>query len=161
MRDAPAPPIAGTTIDGAPFDLADLRGRPVIVNFWGPTCVPCREEFPLFLQELEERGADGLTIVGVLMYDPPGPARDFMREYGASWPTIDDPDGALRAAYRALARPQSYFIDAEGIVRDVQVGALTADRFELLYAKIAPGGSDSTSGSGVSGVPGASAPPGT
>jgi hypothetical protein len=107
--------------------------------------VPCRDEFPLFLEKLEEHAADDLTIVGVLMYDAPGPARDFMRQYGATWPTIDDPNGSLRAAYRALARPQSYFIDAAGIVRDVQVGALTDDRFELLYGKIAPGAPEPTS----------------
>ena len=41
-----------TTIDGTAFDLASLRGRPVIVNFWGPGCVPCRDEFPLFITKL-------------------------------------------------------------------------------------------------------------
>ena len=143
MRDEPAPAIAATTIDGVPFNLADLRGRPVIVNFWGPTCVPCRDEFPLLLSKLEEHAADELTIVGVLMYDPPGPARDFMREYGATWATIDDPDGSLRAAYRALGRPQSYFIDADSVVREVQVGALTDARFEQLYGSIRPGGAGS------------------
>ena len=48
----PAPAIASTTLDGAAFDLASLRGRPVIVNFWGPSCVPCRDEFPLFKAKL-------------------------------------------------------------------------------------------------------------
>src|SRR4029079_7578911 len=65
--DQPAPAITGTTLDGVPFDLASLRGRPVIVNFWGPTCEPCRDEFPLFTAKLAEHAADGVTIVGVRM----------------------------------------------------------------------------------------------
>lgn len=138
-RGQPAPAIVGTTLDGAAFDLAGLRGRPVIINFWGPSCVPCRDEFPLFKQKLTEHAADGLTIVGVLMFDPPAPARDFIAEYSASWVTVDDPEGSIRAAYRAVARPQSYFIDADGILRDYQVGEITGDRFEQQYALISGG----------------------
>src|SRR3990172_3205173 len=103
----PAPPIVGSTLDGAGFDLAALRGRPVVVNFWGPSCVPCREEFPLLADKLAEHEADGLQIVGVLTDDPPEPARAFVAEYEAGWPTVIDPHRALKAAYRVAARPQT------------------------------------------------------
>jgi cytochrome c biogenesis protein CcmG, thiol:disulfide interchange protein DsbE len=132
----PAPAIVGTTLDGAAFDLASLRGRPVIVNFWGPSCVPCRDEFPLFRAKLEQHAGDGLAIVGVLMADPPAPALDFMQAYGASWPTVDDHSGAIRSAYRAVARPQSYFIDPSGVLRAIQVGELTSCEFERKFALI-------------------------
>ena len=135
-RGKPAPAISGTTLDGATLRLADLRGQPVVVNFWGPGCVPCREEFPLLSRELKLHPAD-LAIVGVLMFDPPAPARDFIVEFGATWPTIDDPDGAIRTAYRAVARPQTYFIDRDGILRGIQVGQLTEADFDRLYALIA------------------------
>jgi cytochrome c biogenesis protein CcmG/thiol:disulfide interchange protein DsbE len=135
-RGQPAPGIAGTTLDGVAFDLVALRGRPVLVNFWGPSCVPCRNEFPLFKAKLAEHAADGLAIVGVLMHDPPAPARDFVAQYGAPWPTVDDPDGALRTAYRVAARPQSYFIDRAGILRAIQVGEVTEAEFERQYALI-------------------------
>jgi cytochrome c biogenesis protein CcmG/thiol:disulfide interchange protein DsbE len=137
QKDRPAPAFAGTTLDGDALALADLRGRPVIVNFWGPSCVPCRDEFPLFLAKLAEHEADGLAIVGILMFDPPAPARDFVADFGATWPTIDDPDGTIRTAYRAVARPQSYFIDRDGILRELQIGELTDTDFERLYASIA------------------------
>jgi cytochrome c biogenesis protein CcmG/thiol:disulfide interchange protein DsbE len=140
----PAPAIAGTTLDGAPIDLASLRGRPVLVNFWGPNCVPCRDEFPLFKSKLAQHAADGLAIVGVLMYDPPAQARNFIAEYGATWPTVDDPDAAIRNAYRAIARPQSYFIDRDGILRSIQVGEVTDAEFERQYGAIrGAGGSPS------------------
>jgi cytochrome c biogenesis protein CcmG/thiol:disulfide interchange protein DsbE len=133
-RDQPAPAVVGLTLDGTPFDLASLRGRPVLLNFWGPSCVPCRDEFPLFKVKLGEHADDGIAIVGVLMYDPPAPAQDFIDAYGATWPTIDDPDGAIRAAYRVAARPQTYFIDRDGILRAIQVGQVTDAEFERQYA---------------------------
>jgi len=138
----PAPAFAGTTLDGDALSLADLRGRPLIVNFWGPSCVPCREEFPLFRAKLDEHAADGLAIVGILMFDPPAPARDFIADHDATWPTIDDPEGTIRAAYRAIARPQTYFIDRDGVIRRIQVGQLSEADFERFYASISgPAGS--------------------
>jgi len=71
------------------------------------------------------------------MGDGPDAARAFVAEFAASWPTVADPDGAIRAAYRVAARPQSYFIDQAGILREIQVGEVTAERFEQLYASIA------------------------
>ena len=136
MKGAPAPAVLGTTLDGMPFDLASYRGRPVILNFWGPSCVPCRDEFPLFMQELTAHAGDGLAIVGILMDDPVQPARSFIADYGATWPTVQDPAGAIRAAYRVAARPQSYFIDRAGILREVQVGQVTSDDFDRLYPSI-------------------------
>jgi cytochrome c biogenesis protein CcmG/thiol:disulfide interchange protein DsbE len=138
-RDEPAPPIAGTTIDGATVSLAELRGHPVIVNFWGPTCVPCRTEFPLLKSKLAEHEADGLVVLGVLMADPPEPARTFVAEQGATWETVIDPDGAIKNAYRVVARPQSYFIDRDGILRSIQIGEVRDVDFERQYALISGG----------------------
>jgi cytochrome c biogenesis protein CcmG, thiol:disulfide interchange protein DsbE len=152
-RGQPAPPIEGTTLDGIPFDLSSYRGRPVIVNFWGPSCVPCRDEFPLFEQELATHAADHLAIVGVLMDDPVQPARDFITAYGATWPTVEDPDGALKTAYRAIARPQSYFIDADGILREIQIGQVTPEDFARLYPSIAPAGSGASASGPASSSP--------
>jgi len=111
--------------------------------------VPCRDEFPLFLDKLGAHAADGLAIVGVLMYDAAAPARDFIAQYEATWPTVDDPSGAIRNAYRVAARPQSYFIDRDGILRSIQVGQLTDAEFERQYALIA--GSPAASGETPSG----------
>jgi cytochrome c biogenesis protein CcmG, thiol:disulfide interchange protein DsbE len=133
----PAPAITGTTLDGAPFDLASLAGKPVLINFWGPSCVPCRDEFPLLETKLAQHSADGLAVVGVLTDDPVEPARDFVAKYGGSWPTVVDPAKAVKAAYRVIARPQTYFVDRTGVIRSIQVGELTDADFERQFAKIA------------------------
>jgi cytochrome c biogenesis protein CcmG/thiol:disulfide interchange protein DsbE len=133
-----APAITGTTLDGAPFDLASLAGKPVLINFWGPSCVPCRDEFPLLETKLAQHSADGLAVIGVLTDDPVEPARDFVAQYGGSWPTVVDPAKAVKAAYRVIARPQTYFVDRTGVIRSIQVGELTDADFERQFAKIAP-----------------------
>jgi cytochrome c biogenesis protein CcmG/thiol:disulfide interchange protein DsbE len=132
-----APAITGTTLAGAPFDLASLAGKPVLINFWGPSCVPCRDEFPLLEAKLAQHSADGLAVVGVLTDDPVEPARDFVVQYGGSWPTVVDPAKAVKAAYRVIARPQTYFVDRTGVIRSIQVGELTDADFERQFAKIA------------------------
>jgi cytochrome c biogenesis protein CcmG/thiol:disulfide interchange protein DsbE len=134
-----APDVSGATLDGDTLRLADLRGRPVVVNFWGPSCVPCRNEFPMFLDRLGQRSAEGLVIVGVLMDDPPEPARAFVAEMGATWETVIDPDDRIQRAWQVFLRPQSYFIDGAGIVRAIQIGEMTGETFDRQYAAIAPG----------------------
>lgn len=134
------PNIAGTTLDGAAFDLAALRGRPVIINFWGPSCVPCRTEFPLLAAKATQHAAEGLVVVGVLTDDPVEPAREFAAQYGGSWSTVIDPGAAIKAAYRVIARPQTYFVDREGILRSIQIGEVRDADFERQYAAISGGG---------------------
>ncbi len=134
------PNIAGTTLDGAAFDLAALRGRPVIINFWGPSCVPCRTEFPLLAAKATQHAAEGLVVVGVLTDDPVEPAREFAAQYGGSWSTVIDPGAAIKAAYRVIARPQTYFVDREGVLRSIQIGEVRDADFERQYAAISGGG---------------------
>jgi cytochrome c biogenesis protein CcmG, thiol:disulfide interchange protein DsbE len=130
----PAPALRGTTLDGSPFDLASLRGRPVLVNFWGSWCVPCRDEFPLLEAAEKAHAAQGLAIVGVLFNDDPAPARRFVQQFGADWPSISDTTTA-RDVYGVAFAPQTYFIDRSGVLRNVQYGQLTQ---ALLDEQLAP-----------------------
>lgn len=132
----PAPAIVGTTLDGAAFDLASAAGKPVVINFWGPSCVPCRDEFPVLAAKAVEHAADGLTVVGVLTDDPVEPAREFAAQNGGVWPTVVDPAKAIKEAYRVAGRPQTYFVDRTGVIRAIQIGELTDADFERSYAKI-------------------------
>ncbi|HEY8988050.1 MAG TPA: TlpA disulfide reductase family protein [Candidatus Limnocylindrales bacterium] len=138
-KGQPVPNVAGTTIDGQSFDLAALRGHPVVINFWGPSCVPCRTEFPLLAAKAKEHAADGLVIVGVLTDDAPDGARAFVAQYGATWPTVIDPGAVLKAAYHVLGRPQSYFVDRAGILRSIQIGEVQDKDFERQYGLISGG----------------------
>jgi cytochrome c biogenesis protein CcmG, thiol:disulfide interchange protein DsbE len=109
------------------------------VNFWASWCTPCREEFPMFKEKLEALGPTaGLQVVGVLYKDQPALARAFLDDLGATWPSVEDPDGSIAAAYRVVAPPQTYFIDKDGILRGIQIGEVRPEDFDTQYAKIAP-----------------------
>ena len=93
----------------------------------------------MFKEKLEALGpADGLQMVGVLYKDQPDLARAFLDDFDASWPSVDDPDGAIAGAYRVVAPPQTYFIDKDGILRGIQIGEVRPEDFDTQYAKIAP-----------------------
>ncbi len=111
----------------------------MIINFWGPSCVPCRTEFPLLARKAAEHAADGLIIVGILTDDPVEPARAFAAANGGTWATVIDPGARIKAAYRVLGRPQTYFVDRNGILQSIQIGEVVDVDFERQYAAIAGG----------------------
>jgi cytochrome c biogenesis protein CcmG, thiol:disulfide interchange protein DsbE len=139
QKGSPAPEIAGTTLDGTPFGLEALRGHPVVVNFWGPSCIPCRTEFPLLKSKLEQHATNGLVVVGVLTDDPADLARQFVADEGATWATVEDPNQSIKSAYRVVARPQSYFIDRDGVLRSIQIGEMGDADFERQFGLVKGG----------------------
>ena len=123
-----APELALPDLDGNVVRLADLRGHPVILNFWASWCVPCIEEFPLIAQAAEDYAADGLKVVGVVIRDGDVAARDFEQRMGATWPSVFDPDSVLPARYGIIDwPPDTFFIDADGVIRGRQIGQLSAN----------------------------------
>lgn len=131
-----APELDLTGLDGSPVRLADLRGHPVLVNFWASWCAPCVEEFPLIQSAADTHAADGLVVVGVVYQDSADAARAFMQQRGATWSTALDPDGTAAASYEIIGPPESFFIDANGIIAGRQIGQLTATDLDLQLTKI-------------------------
>lgn len=136
-----APAFELQDLDGNTVRLADLRGRPVIVNFWASWCGPCVEEFPLLQAAAADHAADGLALVGIVYQDNADAARAFMQSMGAGWPTLMDPGEQVADAFGIVAGPpETFFIDAEGIVMARQIGQLSASDLERHLAVILDGG---------------------
>ena len=132
----PAPDIRLASLDGTPMALSDLRGKPVIINFWASWCLPCRDEFPLLKTTRERYGSDGLEILGVVHDDGADPARAFAASYGATWPMVVDTDDVAWNAYHGAFLPISYFVDRAGIVRAVSYGPPPVAVMDQYVAKI-------------------------
>jgi cytochrome c biogenesis protein CcmG, thiol:disulfide interchange protein DsbE len=124
-----APAFAATTLDGGRDSLAARRGSAVLLNVWATWCAPCREEIPALELLHEEYGAAGLGVVGVSI-DQRGQERairEFLAEFGATYPVWLDPSGDVQSIFGTVGVPSTYLIDPGGRVVWKHVGPVRAD----------------------------------
>jgi cytochrome c biogenesis protein CcmG/thiol:disulfide interchange protein DsbE len=131
-----APDFTLADLDGNAVRLADLRGRPVIVNFWASWCGPCVEEFPLLREAAVRHADDGLVVVGVVYRDRSEAARAFMERNGGTWIAAMDPDERVAEAYGILAPPETFFIGRDGTIVARQLGQFSASSLDEKVAAI-------------------------
>ena len=132
----PAPPLRLQGLDGSEVDLAALRGRPVVVNFWATWCEPCVREFPLLRQAAATHRQADLAVVGVLSGDTVAAARPFVRRHGATWPMALDPNSTAAASWGAVGLPHTWFIRPDGTLASHQLGELTQASLDRQLAEI-------------------------
>jgi cytochrome c biogenesis protein CcmG/thiol:disulfide interchange protein DsbE len=131
-----APDFALTGLDGESVSLASFRGRPVVLNFFATWCVPCRTELPAF-QAMAQRHADrGLAVLLVDLQEDPEDVGRFLASLDVSLPAAVDETGHVTKAYRVRGLPSTFFLDREGVIRAVQLGALDDRALESGVAKI-------------------------
>lgn len=118
-----APDFDLETLGGDRLSFLSLRGSPVVVNFWASWCVPCREEAGL-LNAAVARYGPTVKFVGVIYEDSPENARRFVAEYGQTYPAVLDPDGRTAIDYAVIGIPETFFIDADGVITSRQIGTL-------------------------------------
>lgn len=112
---------------GARLTLSALRGHPVVVNFWGSWCGPCRAEMPLLVKAWHAYAGRGVVVVGFDVDDTPAEARRFLREYNVDYPIVTVPDEHLPRAYGVIGLPTTVFVDAAGTIRARQLGAFVGE----------------------------------
>jgi len=110
--------------------LSSFRGdKPVFVNFWGTWCPPCRAEMPA-MESFYQKHKDEIQMIGVSMAprDDPAGVLSFVTDANYSWKFIHDGDYKIAEKYQVASVPSSYFIDRNGIIKVVQVGAMTDEK---------------------------------
>ena len=132
----PAPPLRLQGLDGGTVDLAALRGRPVVVNFWATWCDPCVREFPRLARAAAAHRADHLAVVGVLVSDRPDDARAFVRRHHGAWPVGLDPSARTAAAWGAVGLPHTWFLRPDGTLASHQLGELSQSSLDRQLALI-------------------------
>lgn len=120
------------------IQLADLKGKGVMLNFWATYCPPCEEEMPYMQNVYQEYREKGIEIVSVNLDSTEPVVQNFIKEYGLDFPVLRDSDGSVRELYTVGPIPSTVFIDADGkIVRRVE-GALTLENLKSYFKEIQP-----------------------
>ena len=119
-----APDFTLQTTAGETITLSNLRGQPVLVNLWATWCPPCRAEMPAMEKMYLEYKNQGFIVLALDMtyQDNPANIAPFLQEYGITFPVLLDETGAVANLYELRSLPSSFFIDRNGIIKEVVIG---------------------------------------
>src|SRR5436853_2487631 len=137
----PAPSFTVTDIDGRRVSLSQLRGKPVLINFWATWCVPCRDELPLIRDEYLAHRAEGLEVVAINWGDESaGTVRSFWKRLSLQPAPVLDPDGSASRAYgvtlSSTGLPVSVLVARDGTVSSYEPFPLTREFLDPALQKI-------------------------
>ena len=110
--------------------LGELRGTPVVLNFWASWCDPCRVEAPELERGWKGARGRGVLFVGLNMQDVRADARDFVDEFRLDFPDVRDPSRDTARAWGVTGIPETFFIAADGSVVGHVIGTVSGDQLE-------------------------------
>jgi cytochrome c biogenesis protein CcmG/thiol:disulfide interchange protein DsbE len=117
-------------------EIADFRGKWVLVNFWASWCEPCKTEAPALETFQKQHTANGFTVLGINLDDTTSDALDFVQRYRLTYPQLREGDGAdRRDAYGMTGFPESFLIDPQGHVALIRRGPVDEN---YLAEQVAP-----------------------
>ncbi len=131
----PAPDFALKAVGtGETIDLAQYRGKPVIVNFWATWCHPCWDEHPVLTQTSQVLG-NQVQFLGVVFQDDESRIKSFLQQRGWAYPTLVDQAGKTAIAYGVGGVPETYFLDRNGTIVAKFAGPMSADDIQTNLQK--------------------------
>ncbi len=134
-----APSLRVAKLGGGTISLADLRGKPVWVNFMATWCPECRDELPLLAGFQARYATTGLTVVLVDVKEPGVDVAGYLKSLGVSLPVGLDDTGTAAADWKVLALPMHFWLTGDGVVAAGAVGSVGADQMAVNLATILPG----------------------
>ena len=123
LRGRPAPPFRLTLLDGGALDLADHRGKHIVIlDFWASWCGPCRQAMPIYSKVAKAYKDKGVVFYGVNLAETPEVARAFLEKTGIQCAVALDANNEVAGQYHVASIPTSVIIDRDGVVAFVHVG---------------------------------------
>jgi thiol-disulfide isomerase/thioredoxin len=136
-KRAAAPALKGSTLTDTQLALASLKGKVVVVNFWGSWCAPCRAESAALESVAKSTAASGVTFVGVAERDTKSNASSFVTGHGVTYPSILDDDGSLAAPWPgATGPPYTFIVDRQGRIAARFLGGVTTEELQSAVLKV-------------------------
>ena len=135
----PAADFALTTFDGGDFRLSEQRGNVVVINFWYPSCPPCRDEMPAFQEAWERYRGHNVRFIGLFVpqgFDTEESARAFVDELGLTFTFATDVRAMVASAYEVQYFPTTYFIDQGGRVHTMEISRMDLDRLTAIIDEL-------------------------
>ena len=117
-----APDFQLENLEGEVVSLSDLRGKPVLINFWASRCASCRVEMPFIQQVYEDWSERGLEVLGINTGESHTVATAFMQSNNYTFPVLLNTRGDIARKYNALTLPTTFLIDKNGIIQYVKTG---------------------------------------
>jgi cytochrome c biogenesis protein CcmG, thiol:disulfide interchange protein DsbE len=133
------PDFSLALFDGSRMSVSELRGRGAVVNFWGSWCVPCREEAPVFTRLAGEYERDGVTFLGVALWDTDVDARAFLRQFNVKYPTGMDGNGRIAIEFGVKGVPETFFVRPDGTMARRWIGPMSERQLRQFVEEIKPG----------------------
>lgn len=125
---APAVAFDLKSLDGKSLNFDTFNGKPLVLNFFASWCDPCRDEMPL-INELASQGSkNGYNVLGIAVEDSRAALIDFAKESKLVFPIALDLNNTVKRAYRIFGPPATFFIDSQGVIRDVVLGPVSRER---------------------------------
>jgi peroxiredoxin len=125
-----APEFSLTDLNGRQLNLADYKGKVVLLDFWATWCGPCRIEIPGFVQLQERYRAQGLAVIGISMDDGPKPVREFYREFRMNYPVAMGDQKVSELFGGIFGLPTTFLIGRDGRIYSKHIGATDVSVFE-------------------------------
>ncbi len=119
-----APNVTLVDLNNNHVDVASLRGKVVILNFWYVACEPCRYEMPALEKAYQEGESQGLVVVGVDISDDSQTITDFTHQLGITYPILRDINQRATVTYHVTGTPSSFFLDRQGVIQHIVKGPL-------------------------------------